>query len=642
MLMLGLLHVLCLLLAWYAFYIYMPGLTGREAVLFASVIWAAVIVLSVELLSLFNMFAFSPVLVFWVLMTAAVVVFIVRSKARRRLLPNRMPMFSVVELMCASMIFFIVVAVGITALSAPPNNWDSLTYHMSRVAHWVQNRTVCHYPTTMARQNFFPPGSEYIIAQFQILSASDRFANLVQWLAMAGCLIGVSVITMHLNGSRLPQIFASLVACCIPMGILQASGTQNDYLEAFWLVCFMCFLLRHKVPSLTEVIGLGCSLGLGVLTKGTGYGYFVPMILWLLYRIRPVDKQILLRAVAVFLIAFLLNAGYYARNVRTAGSPLGSRAMLSMHANEAVTPAILLSNIIRNIGLHFGTSIDGLNRWEERQIYNLHKLMGIDIRDSRSTFGGHEFHIPVSLHEDTAGNFFHLLLIVLAIVLFGFRKKRGSLLGQYFFVIAFAFLMFNITVKWMPFNSRLHLPVFVLFSPFVAIVLSDIPCRSSAIIFTAVCLLANAIPPVFRNNTRRLVSSKKATVFNTPRIAQYFNNDTTRMSAYIDAADYVKGCACKDVGLIIPDDYWEYPFWVLLKGGNSKVSRIEHVFINGGASSQVKRYPLGDFNPCMVIAVNMIFDSKITLNGGIAYREVFEKGNIKVYQLSGSSSIKIP
>ncbi len=38
------------------------------------------------------------------------------------------------------------------AILAPPNNWDSMVYHMGRVVHWMQNRSVDHYPTSIDRQ----------------------------------------------------------------------------------------------------------------------------------------------------------------------------------------------------------------------------------------------------------------------------------------------------------------------------------------------------------------------------------------------------------------------------------------------------------------------------------------------------------
>ena len=55
-----------------------------------------------------------------------------------------------------------------TALISPPNNWDSMTYHMSRVEYWIQNKAVHFFTTNNPRQNVFAPFSEFFILHFQI------------------------------------------------------------------------------------------------------------------------------------------------------------------------------------------------------------------------------------------------------------------------------------------------------------------------------------------------------------------------------------------------------------------------------------------------------------------------------------------
>jgi len=49
------------------------------------------------------------------------------------------------------------------ALVAPPNTNDSLQYHMSRVMHWIVNRSVGFYATPIDRQLWMPPFAEYSI-----------------------------------------------------------------------------------------------------------------------------------------------------------------------------------------------------------------------------------------------------------------------------------------------------------------------------------------------------------------------------------------------------------------------------------------------------------------------------------------------
>ena len=53
----------------------------------------------------------------------------------------------------------------------------------------------------------------------------------------------------------------------IPMGIMQSSTTQNDYVTALWLVCLASALLAIGRPGSLPVLGAGASLGLALLTK---------------------------------------------------------------------------------------------------------------------------------------------------------------------------------------------------------------------------------------------------------------------------------------------------------------------------------------------------------------------------------------
>ena len=67
----------------------------------------------------------------------------------------------------------IVSLTGLIAFVAPPNNYDSMTYHLGRVVHWIQNHSVQHYPTNIDRQLFMPPWAEFAITHFYLLSTDD-------------------------------------------------------------------------------------------------------------------------------------------------------------------------------------------------------------------------------------------------------------------------------------------------------------------------------------------------------------------------------------------------------------------------------------------------------------------------------------
>ena len=88
-------------------------------------------------------------------------------------------------------IAFVSLITFITAIASPPNTWDSMTYHMSRVEFWIQNKAINFYSTNNLRQNIFSPLSEFMILHLQILSKSDGYANLVSWTSLIALIITV-------------------------------------------------------------------------------------------------------------------------------------------------------------------------------------------------------------------------------------------------------------------------------------------------------------------------------------------------------------------------------------------------------------------------------------------------------------------
>ncbi|RYF70097.1 MAG: hypothetical protein EOO39_16350, partial [Cytophagaceae bacterium] len=61
----------------------------------------------------------------------------------------------------------------LTALLYPPNNFDSLTYHMGRIGHWLQQQSVQPFATHIERQIYQPPLAEWVILHTMLLSGSD-------------------------------------------------------------------------------------------------------------------------------------------------------------------------------------------------------------------------------------------------------------------------------------------------------------------------------------------------------------------------------------------------------------------------------------------------------------------------------------
>ena len=273
--------------------------------------------------------------------------------------------------------------------------------------------------------------------------------------------------------------------------------------------------------------------------------------------------------------------------------------------HDIFTVSSFVSNVVRNLALHFGTPIDQINTATESEIRSVHRLLGIDTNDPRTTWGNLEFHIPAtSTHEDLAGNPIHLALIFVSLVLYlTVSSARRHRLGLYALALIGGFLLFALYLRWQPWNSRLHLPLFVLWSPFIALALSSVAdSRFSTVIAITLALLS--IPWLVHNQTRPLVG--EGSILTVNRVDQYFTSRPGLHYPYVEVTDRIKSIGCTRVGLVLGADDWEYPFWALIEQNNPKSVRIENVDIGIDNISNVKELDpyFRNFTPCVVIGVN--------------------------------------
>ena len=530
----------------------------------------------------------------------------------------------------------IVSAVGFIALAAPPNTSDSMIYHMPRVMHWIQNQSVAHYPTHVPRQLHLTPWAEFAILQLQLLSGGDHLANLVQWLAMLGSLVGVSLITRQLGGDARCQILGVVVCATIPMGILQGSSTQNDYVVTFWLLSFVYHACAHmKGQSGLGEAGspwwLGAVLGLAFLTKATAYIVALPFVAWMIVDAAWRRRPHVLRTMAIVVLAVaMLNAGHALRNFLMFGSPLGpGREGSFVYANEHFGVSTLLANTVRNVALHMGTPNERVNRAMELGVAWVHRRIGADLDDPRTTWLGATFHVlPPIQHEDFAGNPAHLGLIGLSVVLLLLTpayRGRPEMLG-YLAALAAGAMLFAFYLKWQPWHSRLHLPFFVLATPLIAVIWG--PRRSAAAALSATLLILS-VPWVLKNDSRPLLGPDS--VITLRRVDQYFVNRKDLRQPYASAMRYLKEVRCSNIGLWV-DDEPEYQLWVL--GGPRRGAvplRIEHVAV-ANESAKAVRLGRAPFDPCALLIVTATPSIPASLDfQRSVYRQVFRAPRVSVF-----------
>jgi hypothetical protein len=213
---------------------------------------------------------------------------------------------------------FLVVVVVVLAyelvlvLTVPPNNWDSLTYHLARAAAWAQHGGVYWIPNAPTdRLNEFQPFAEQQNLFFFVATGSGALYALPQYLAELAILVAVYGTSRRLGFETRAAACSAFLLATFSLVVLEATTAQNDLVAASFPVAAACLLLGGGgvEPALA---GLAVALGLG--TKLTT-SLVLPILAWLaLTRGRRVAAQAAVGAatgfVAIGMWGFVLNLAH--------------------------------------------------------------------------------------------------------------------------------------------------------------------------------------------------------------------------------------------------------------------------------------------------------------------------------------------
>ncbi len=576
----------------------------RHDFLRASLLFGGYLVVAIEILSLVRGITPFALAVAWlvpILVAAAWLVPRLKNGQPLELVPWRLPGGWLDRLPILS-ILIIFGMTGLVAWRTPPQTGDALNYHMSRVAHWAQQASVRHFATGIEQQNSRPPVAEYAILNLYVLGQGDRLATSVQWYAMVGSVIGVSFVAGQLGATTSGQRLAGLFAASLPMGIVQASSTINDYVVTFWLVNVAAeffTLLNGEQDWRRSTIFLGLAAGLAAATKPTAYAYLLPfsVAVALLLSKKDYPRRVLKWGSLSLILVLSLNLGYVARNYVTYGS-LFNPGQVKVHANEMRNVGGLLSNTLRNAGLQASTPWSEVNRTLTRGIFAVHAKLGLDPNDPRTTSHGEFWLRGITTKEDLAQNpaqAWLILIVLTGVLVLPGRAGRGTLILTLLLVTAF--LVHSFVYKWQIFGSRYQLPFLVLFGAVVGAVLARRPFSGGAKLLGLGLFLA-AWPWLVGIPSRPLISKDNypvRSVMAASREELYFANGLHLKETLEEIAQIVTQANCSSVGLMLTGSNAEYLFWSILGAPRSD---LDLEWIVSGATT---RYAPPDFQPCAVI-----------------------------------------
>lgn len=387
---------------------------------------------------------------------------------------------------------------AITSLVYPQNNYDSMTYHLSRVGYWLQNNSLAPWLTPNPRQTSFPINAELGILYSVVFLHSDIFSGMVQWSAWLAGLFAIFGMSRRLGASQRQSLFAGLIWSTFPEIVLQANTTMNDLVASAFTLCSI-YLLFLTIPSgsaaknddkpsgnylpYLSLSGLGLALAVG--TKSTVVMLLPSLAIAMLLLLIIYRKKIALRLVswaALGLAAFALVGIFgYAQNVAFYHNPFSVSQWTSDLLNS---PTSRLLRLVKSSALYANQLVDltGLppevtQPAAELRVRAVNKLLNYvhTFKTAEWVEWRQQLHSVLgqngAVHEDTAwfglvGAVLSLLALALAIVN-GIKNRQPLRLFLVLLTLGF-FATLAAGVYWTPYHGRYFVLAITLCAPLLA------------------------------------------------------------------------------------------------------------------------------------------------------------------------------
>lgn len=521
------------------------------------------------------------------------------------------------------------------ALFTTPNNWDSMTYHLSRIAYWTQNRSVEHYATNCLREIASPVLAEFVNLHVYILCrGSDLFFNLLQAASYLTCTVLVGAIARKLGCDRLFRFVAMLLYMSMPIAFAEALTNQVDNFATVWLLFYVYVLLdlagqREKLECNFRTVSKVCTLGLcvawGYLTKPSVCFGMVIFAVWLLIvcivrkdKVRNLIRLVLcaLPCVVLPLLPELL------RNFVTFHS-YASKATGARQLIGTLNPAYVFVNFVKNFTFNMPTALlKDSDLLFARFAVKAAELLNVEldaevISEDGRAFGLHE---PQTYGYDTAINPIVLWAFIFCIIWAAIciRKTDWKKLAVGYLICAsLSFCVFCAVLRWEPFVTRYMVSYLALLCPMIAFQIQE---RTEAegkrklrygivgvVSFLCVMELVSLM------NYHLDICRYKAN----SRPYGYFASRWDEMKYYCNVADEIKGKDYQTIGLyVVQGDAYQYPLWAMLGD-----RYMEHVNVQNESAV----YTDESFTPDCIIWFASLPEETVVINGRV-YNQTFDFG----------------
>ncbi len=632
--------------------------TGLSSYIEACCVWMFFLFAVTEVLSVWHMVRFLSLFGLWGLFDCILLAMLVfqwtrygRQAAGRGIeggsQKKRKSLSGWMREMCGSVLRFfreapyygILLAIGVIvlflALVTTSNNWDSMTYHLPRIVHWAQNRSVEHFATNSIRQIASPVLAEFVnLHVFILCRGRDILFNLLQAASYLTCAVMVGAIAKRLGCNRLFRFLAMLLYMSMPIAYAEALTTQVDNFATVWLLFFVYLLLdmterkeKIAVDSVTmrRVCMMGLCVAYGYLTKPSVCIGMVVFAIWLLIVciVRKDRVWNLLRlagcalpCVALPIIPELL------RNFKTfhayASPATGARQLVG-----TLQPSYLFINLMKNLSFNLPTPLfKDSEEFFAKFASKAAKILQVEIDAESIAENGLEYglHKANTYGYDTAVNPLVMWLFIFCCIWMVFRIRKTdwkSFHSGYLLTSVSSFLIFCVFLRWEPFVSRYMVSYLALLCPMIVTQIqsgAEGENRQSfrhalvGIIAFLGVMEAISVTHYYYEFWDHLANN---------RPYGYFASRRDPAAYYAAVTDEIKARKYESAGLYLmkADDY-EYPLWMMVDG-----CRMEHIHVMNESAVYADK----EFTPDCIIWFGSL-PEEVSVNGRI-YGQVTDFGD---------------
>lgn len=593
------------------------------------VIISVLVYVITELLSVINEVKISSLSIFW----GAFLIFelLILFRKKRKIYLRVSEIFTRKNIILWAIPFSFFLFSICIAIITVPYNWDSLVYHLARIAFWEENGSIGHYATNVIRQVSSPVLAEIFNMHIYIMSGHFLpLLNLLQCFSYIYISISLYVICRLLEVKKCFSILAVIVFCTMPIAIAESVTTQNDLCAGVWVVIFVAEIVNYMVSgkkmeknyaTLRFVLILAALLSLEYLTKPSGIFamlvFLLGFLVVLLWQKDNIKYMIMYSCVAIAEI-LLLVLPEIIRNIITFNS-INDASQSSNILVGSLGKRILFINFLKNFTYNLPTRLSPyVEKFLNHFMEFISGVLKVDInaRDI-NMYADYAYVSPYEYSHDLAINPLPVWLFIVGIAVFiayVFIRKRSFRFFRMYAIISSgcSFVIFCTVLRWQPWGTRLMLPYCALLCCVIGVIIDELFFRveNETLIASKWIVVGVVLVMAISGGINSIVYQFKHAINYSYRdgVVRAMLHDDDLYNGDKMIIDRIIEDGYKNVGIYRIAGQYNFTWFV---GLEDKVDKIYHV----GVDNVTKKYMDTTLPDCIIGEVELLDTNSISING---------------------------